>query len=260
VVSDFGILGLVDVFYTTALQHGRSLIIACLIVVSIIYGFIHARPRRVERTFASPNMTIRVVPGDLFEQPGHLVIGMCNTFDTSIPVIIDRRSIQGQFLERVFDGDAAEFDRQLDVALADATILCEIEKPGKQFKYAIGEVATIVSGNRRYFCVAYTDMNEKNEARGSVAGILQSMDRLWEAVSAYGNGEVVAIPVIGGGQARVAHVLPARDSIRLMILSFVLASRKEKVCNGLDIIVRPEDYEKLDRLEIQAFLDSLTGS
>lgn len=32
----------------------------------------------------SPEMTVRVEPGDLFDWPGHLAIGFCDTFDTEL--------------------------------------------------------------------------------------------------------------------------------------------------------------------------------
>jgi len=83
---------------------------------------------------------------------------------------------------------------------------------------------------------------------------------LWSEVSIHANGGSVSIPVIGGGQARLSSVLPAQDSIRLIALSFMFASRKEKVCDELRIVVRECDYGRLDRLEIQSFLSSLRPS
>jgi len=70
----------------------------------------------------------------------------------------------------------------------------------------------------------------------------------------------VAVPVIGGGQARIAQILPAQDAIRFVAFSFMLASRHEKVCDELRIVVQSEAYQRLDRLELQAFLDSLEMS
>jgi hypothetical protein len=251
------VIGLAVVFFPNAFERHRVFESVGTLIVAVIYGTVASWPKSIQQEFKSPNMTIRVVRGDLFDQPAHLVIGMCTTFDTAVPVIISETSVQGQFLQRVFKGDVGELDRQLNDALVDVTPVGSIDKPGKQVQYAVGEVATLLGEGVCYFCVAYTEMNVKNEARGTVGGIFDSLESLWRAVSAHGNGKVVAIPVIGGGQARVAQILPAQDSIRLMILSFVFASRHERVCNGLDIVVRAEDYEKLDVLEIQAFLRSL---
>jgi hypothetical protein len=121
-------------------------------------------------------------------------------------------------------------------------------------------VAVISDHARCFFCLAYTTMNERNEARGTPAGIWKSLDSLWRAVSEHANGGQLAVPVIGGGQARVAQVLPGQDSIRLIALSFLLASRAEKICDELIIVVRPQEFRKLDRLELQAFLRSLRPS
>lgn len=58
----------------------------------------------------------------------------------------------------------------------------------------------------------------------------------------------------------MSHALPAQDSIRLIILSFLLASREKRVCERLDIVVRDRDVRTLDMLELQAFLTSLQDS
>jgi hypothetical protein len=135
-----------------------------------------------------------------------------------------------------------------------------VEKEGKTERYLIGTVAALPQGPRRILFSAYTEMNDRNEARGTSDGIWRSMLSLWGAVSLYCNGEPVAIPVLGGGQARISQILPAQDSIRFIAFSFMLASRRERVCDELRIVVRPSEYEKLDRLELQAFLDSLEMS
>jgi hypothetical protein len=63
--------------------------------------------------------------------------------------------------------------------------------------------------------------------------------------------------VIGGGQSRISQEFPAQDSIRVIALSYMFASRHLKVNEGLNIVVRPEDVQNLDMLELQAFLKSL---
>ena len=118
----------------------------------------------------------------------------------------------------------------------------------------------LTESGRKLFFVAYTYMNEQNQARGTADGIWKSLLNLWAEVSKYGNGGTVSISVIRGGQARIAQILPAQDSIRFIALSFMLASRREKVSDELRIIVRPTDYNRLDRLELQSFLSSLRPS
>jgi hypothetical protein len=103
-------------------------------------------------------------------------------------------------------------------------------------------------------------MNERNEARGTVDGVWKSLLSLWSAVSAHSNGDAISIPVIGGGQARISQILPPQDSIRFIAFSYMLAARHESICEELRIVVDTKTYERLDRLELQAFLDSLEMS
>jgi hypothetical protein len=251
---------LLDIFFPKIITESGVWLAASIVLVSIVYGGVHAWPQPIVETYSSPNTQIRLIKADLFDQPGHLVIGMSDTFDTRIPDIIAKNSIQGQFLDRIFDGNIAELDQQLKAALSHLRPVGHIEKEGNKDKYEVGTVAVLKEHARRFFCVAYTEMNGNNEARGTVDGIWRSLDRLWQEVRAKANGGSVFIPVIGGGQSRLSQILPAQDSIRFMILSFMFASRHEKVCDELVIVVQPKDYERLDRLEIQSFLRSLWPS
>ncbi len=254
------VAGLVAALFPDALKdHGVFWVIA-VVVVSIVFGLQRSWPRPIERAYAKPNTAIRIVRGDLFDEPGHIVVGACDTFDSQMPNVISPQSVQGQALQRLYGGDLARFDQDLNAALKGETPVGSTQKEGKTERYAIGTVAAVPHGPRRILFLAYTEMNDRNEARGTSDGIWRSMLSLWEAVSLYCNGEPVAIPVLGGGQARISQILPAQDSIRFIAFSFMLASRRERVCDELRIVVRPSDYEKLNRLELQAFLDSLEMS
>jgi hypothetical protein len=124
----------------------------------------------------------------------------------------------------------------------------------------VGTVATVLCGDRRFYCVAYSQMNERSEATATVDGIWLSLSNLWNEVRVVSNGEPVAIGVVGGGQARVDHVLATVDSIRFIVISFVLASRKAKVCDCLEIVVSEDRASSIDMPALQAFLDSLGES
>ena len=55
----------------------------------------------------------------------------------------------------------------------------------------------------------------------------------------------------------MSTVLPIQDAIRFLILSFMFASRQQRVCEELVIVVRPQDEKRIDMLEVQEFLRSL---
>lgn len=252
--------GLVAALFPDALKDRGAFWVIVVVAVSAGFGLLRAWPRPIERVYTKPNTAIRLIRGDLFDEPGHIVVGACDTFDTQIPNVISPQSVQGQALQRLYGGDLARLDQDLNAALVRETPVGGVQKEGKTERYPIGTVAAVPHGARRILFLAYTKMNDRNEAHGSSDGIWRSMLSLWGAVSLYCNGGPVAIPVLGGGQARISQILPAQDSIRFIAFSFMLASRRERVCDELRIVVRPSDFEKLNRLELQAFLDSLEMS
>jgi len=254
------IIGLVSAIFPKVAPKGGAVLALVVVGISILYGTIRTWPRPIEQRYSAPNVVIRLKKGDLFSEPNHLVVGVTDTFDTRIPDIIDRKSVQAQLVDRLYAGDIAVFDAKVSEALRGVQPIGSISKPGKTERYAVGTVATVRDDSRCYFCVAYTEMNERNEARATMDGLWISLSSLWQAVSAYANGGTVSIPVIGGGQARISQVLPAQDSIRFIALSFMLACRREKICDVLNIVIHPREYEQLDRLEIQSFLKSLRPS
>ena len=148
----------------------------------------------------------------------------------------------------------------MEAALSGVPVKGTISKAGKQKLYEFGTVAVIRKHRIHYFCVAYAEMNENNQAQGTMDGLWKSLSSLWVSVRSKANGEAVAIPVVGGGLSRLSQVLPAQDAIRLTILSFMFASRQVPVCERLDIVVLPDVAKRLDMLELQAFLKSLTVS
>lgn len=227
----------------------------------VVYGVVRAWPRPVEASYQAPATTIKLIRGDLFEQQdAHLIIGVSDTFDTAAPYIAPK-SVQGQFLQRVYGGDVGLLDADIDRELAHVLPIGEVEgKQGKITRYPLGTTITLRANAVRYFLVAYTLMDKGSTASSTTDGVWNSLSELWKAVRANSNGGRVCVPLIGGGQSKLSPVLPAADSVRFIALSFMLASRTSKVCDELIIVAPPAEYDALDHLEIQAFLNSLRPS
>lgn len=218
-------------------------------------------PRPIEESYDTPRTRIRVVKGDIFDfGTEHVVIPTCDTFDTAPPHIIAQTSLQAQALSIIYDGDIARLDADLVAALSVIAPVAEVEKEGKTVRYEVGTVATINHTNRKLYFLAITNMDENNNAQGTPDGLWISLNRLWAEIRRTSNGRPVCIPVIGGGLSRMSSIVPTLDSLRFTVLSFIFASRQQPVCEELRIVLRPEDYERLDRLELQEFLTSLKPS
>lgn len=252
------LLGLYDVLFPSTVDKIGKPAVVVILVGAVLYGLLRAWPRVVQVNYRSPNTTITIIPGDLLTDDAHLVIGMTDTFDTT-PGVIAQSSLQAKFLDRLLGGDTARFDRGIEQSLAAEGVVKTgtVQKVGKTNRYPLGTVATLEERRRRFFCVAYSEMSETNEARASVDGVVESLSALWKAVCRHANGESVAMPVIGMGQSRLSQALSPSDAIRLQVLSFWLASREERRCQELRIVVLPEVYDTLDRGSLQDFLNGL---
>lgn len=217
-------------------------------------------PRPIECEYASPQTKIRIVKGDLFEQDADIVVGITNTFDTEIPHIIEQKSLLGQAIARLYGNDWKRLDTDIEIALGVKQVIGTIDKPGKQNVYEPGTVATVISGPRRVYFSAYSEMSDNNNASTKIELVTKSLYMLWDEVGRKGNGQPVAIVPWGGGLSRISRILPAQDSIRLIILTFMFASRHQKVSDELTMVVPEAFFKNLDRLELQAFLNSLRSS
>jgi hypothetical protein len=254
------LLGVYDIFVPRTLEKVDFPQVLIVPALALLYAGWRSWPYPIEQHYSTPDMQIRLITGDLFAQPCNLVIGMCDTFDVETPHIIATTSVQGQFLERIYQRDVSGLRGDVRLALARVSPIAHIEKEGNTDKYAIGTVATIKHQRKQYYCVAYTEMDHDNNVASSIGMLWESLTKLWDEVRKESNGDPVAIPVIGLGQSGMSAVLPIQDSIRFIILSFMFASRQRRVCNGLDIVLRAQDEKRVDMLEIQAFLKSLRNS
>jgi hypothetical protein len=253
-------LGLFDLFSPDTLGRLDLPEILIVPVAALLYAGWRSWPYPIEQHYATPDTKVRLVTGDLFEQDTSLVIGMADTFDIETPNIIATSSVQGQFLDRVYQHDLAALRQDLQASLATKQVVSTVVKDGNTERYELGTVATIKHQRKHYFCVAYASLDEHNKAASSMGVLWEAMDKLWDEVRIRSNGEAVSTPIIGLGQSGLSTVLPIQDAIRFLILSFMFASRKDRVCEELRIIVRPGDEKRIDMLEIQEFLRSLRKS
>lgn len=229
----------------------------------LAWAIFKAFPRRYAgRAFDHPDLSIAIRVGDILELDTDIVVGFSDTFDTdtTADVVISGASLQGQLLRRTYENDRRRLDEDLTRALSGYTpieVETKMAKPqGKLRRYAIGTVAVIGSPKRRIYCVAYSRMGNDLMARCSIDDFWISLGKLWEAIGARGQLSKVAVPIMGAELARV-YALDRENLLKVIILSFVASSRVHPVCRELTVIVRPEDVEKVDMLEMQAFLAAL---
>jgi hypothetical protein len=219
--------------------------------------FLNLPRKSVCRSLSSPDSTIEIKVGDLFNESGHLVIGTNDVFDTEPGEVIKSSSVQGQFLKRLYHGDYQHLDADIDLALEAFKGEREREsskQKGRLWRYPIGTTLVLGSADRRYFLNAYGYMRNDLRVKSTADDIWRSLSCLWEQVRLKGHGLEIAIPVIGSDLARTN--LPRMALIQLIVISFVAASKKDFVTKKLTVVVHPNDLDSVNLYALEDFLDS----
>jgi len=209
-----------------------------------------------------PDVTVTFHVGDLFDEDTHLVIGFTDTFDTSTASdrVVAGSALQGQLIDRRYDGDQQRLDRELAQALArhapTGVEQRDAKRLGKLVRYPIGTVAVLGAPAQRIFATAYSRMGNDLVPRSSVDDLWHSLSSLWDAVYEHGQRLPLAMPVVGSGAARIDRLGP-QGLLELILLSFVARSRELKFCRELRIVIRPADLPAYDIPSALAFLRRL---
>jgi transcriptional regulator with XRE-family HTH domain len=216
----------------------------------------------VRHQLGNPDMTLKIIAGNLFDQDTHIAVGFSDTFDTSIvdDRIIHSSSVQGQLLRHVYAGDQDQLDEQFDKALAGVPPL-RIESRqdkayGKLIRYPLGTVAVLGEPRRLIFAVAYGRMGNDLVVRAPVEDLWHCFAKLWEAVYQHGQRGTLSVPLMGSGLARI-DTLDRGNLLRLILLSFVAYSRLRLVCHELRIVIHPDDVHRVDLSSLREFLRTL---
>jgi hypothetical protein len=226
--------------------------------VSLIIALATNLPRRsFSHALSSPDSVIEIKIGDLFDESEHLVIGANDVFDTELGEVIRPSSVQGQFLTRIYNNDQARLDAEIEAALAplhQQRTHAPAKIKGKTWRYPVGTALVLGAGDRRYFLSAYGFMGDDLRVKSTADAIWNSLSKLWEQVRLKGHGLNIAIPVVGSDLARTN--LPRMALIKLIIISFIAASKRQFVARKLTVVIYPQDLDTIDFPALKDFLES----
>lgn len=249
-------LGVLDIMFPNTFglkYHGLE----AFTVISLVWAVISIFPRfEISRRLSVPDTMIKIKVGDLFNEDADLIIGMNDTFDTEKGNIIKAKSIQGQFLATVYNDDTPRLNTDLTAALNSISGTRDSQKSqGKKTRYTIGTVATLTAGIKKYYCSAYSFMGNDLKAQSDIKKLSASLDMLWEEIRLKGQRGKVAMAVLGSDLARIGTASHS-NLIKLIVSSFLLASRENPISEQLTIVIYPSNLEKVNMLELNDFLQN----
>jgi hypothetical protein len=207
------------------------------------------------------NIKIKIFSDDLFEQvDSNLVIGMTDTFDTELGQIIDAKTIQGQFTSQIYGGNSNKLNQDLQTLLSsqhpNSGTIDQSKKQGNNTRYSIGTTVTLEHGVKKYFCVAYSHLDNQLHAKSSYENITMALTNLWKEVRKKSNNTKVSIPVIGSGLARI-NGMSYVWLIKTIIISYMTASKEANICPELHLIISKSDKNKIRWSQIKDFMENL---
>lgn len=221
-----------------------------MLLAAIIWVVLTRRPvSKVVYKVPKRDLMFEVKIGDIFAEKGDVVVSTSTTFDTDIASgLISPDSLQGQVALKFFNGNTAEIDRQLGIALNGVAFTNNANAPGKKQEYPIGTVAKVTAGTKTFYFLAMSRMNQHGTAGSTLHEVEDSLEKLWEFIANQGNLADLTVPLIGTGRGRIDT--SRKKMTEKIAQSFADAAKNRVFCNKLTVMIRPEDA---DRFQVNLF-------
>lgn len=224
---------------------------AFVLMSGAIWFLSYAYERRtVSFQVPTTSSVITIKFGNLFEEQMDWLIGVNEFFDGQLGQVIAKTSVHGQFITNVFNGDEARFRAAITASLAGTPSTSTTRPIQPSERYEIGTTAVIANGRHHAFLVAMSSTDLiTHKAKSTVPMVWTAMKGALQAVHDHGNGQPLAMPLIGNGQSSV-NIEP-QHLLRLITLALVDFGRKVGLPKHVLIVLPDGCFDQLDIREIR---------
>ena len=225
--------------------HAGSVIVGAVIIA---IGYVMWRliePTHVSFSLKTTNTNISIRFGDLFASRGHIVIPVGEFFDSQLGEPVAPASVHGQFIQQVLQGNSAKFDADVERSLASQTYEQVARRVGHDRRYDIGTTAVLTEGARKYFLFALSKTDVvTSKASADVPQMWTALIGLWRKVRTEANGEIVYVPLVGGGLSGVG--LEPIHLLRFLLLTVLAETRAAPITSQIEVILHRDLFQKID--------------
>ena len=187
--------------------------------------------------------TVVIKVGDLFESPDHLVVQVNERFDSELGQRVERSSVHGQAISRLFPTESRF--REMVLASLRSQGIEPLANDAGDHSYPIGSTAVVDDGPRKLFVSALTHADpETHLASADVPDLWVMLTSLWSSVRAHANGRPIAMTLIGDGLARI-HLGP-RSLLSLILASIERSNREGLISGRITVMLTEERYRSID--------------
>jgi hypothetical protein len=219
---------------------------------SAVLGFLISayEARKVAFTVPNTDTTLTLKFSSIFDEDADWIIGVNEFFDSTLGDIVSASSLHGQIIAKLYNGNEANFRRDVDAALANFKGESVDRAAGQTIRYPLGTTAVIPRGPRKIFLVAIskTDL-ATHRSSSSVPFLWDALGETLRQVDSLGNGEPLALPLIGNGRASLN--IPPQHLLRLITLKLLEAAKQYDLPRKITINLSDDCFEHLDLVEIK---------
>ena len=210
-----------------------------LLVAAVLIGAWRAMPSD-SKTARIPGTTscITIQYSDLFAERGVIAVPVNDFYDSAIGPHVSARSVHGQTIAHLFNGDGSAFEKAVDASLAGIPYQVVTRTSGRSHCYPIGTTAYLGIGrpNILAFVLTNTDLNTL-KVEADVPKMWKALHGLWETARVHCNDTPLALPLVGGALAGVG--LSPQHLLSLIVMSAASETRQKRICADIRICLIP---------------------
>lgn len=231
-------------------NHGTSYLVFA--IASATIGFLIAAYEARALAFTIPNTdtTLTLKFSSIFDEAADWIIGVNEFFDSTLGNIVSANSLHGQIIARLYNGNEANFRRDVDAALAGQQSEPVQRAEGQTARFPLGTTAVIARGPHKIFLVAISKTDLATHRSSSTVPILwDALSDAFKEVDSRGNGDPLAMPLIGNGRASLN--IPPQHLLRIITLKLTELGKQYDLPRRITINLSDDCFEHLDLVEIK---------
>lgn len=209
--------------------------------------------KRVEIDLPNLRTSINLFAGNLLDQSGCVIVPANDFFDNVVnESIVAVKSVDGQMIKRFWAGNISEMDKAINEGLKECAFVEEERAlPAKNRRYDIGtSVILKPKDDLRVIWVALTHTDiATNKTHAGIEDLQIAIRSALVTARNKGNGDVLSIPLFGGGLSRTG--LSSSFLLNLLIGIIVDESKKESISETINIVLTRKVINKLNLVEIK---------
>jgi hypothetical protein len=231
-------------------DHGRLYLCFAVLCAATSYLITAFEARCVRFTIPGTDVRLTLKFGDLFKEDADWLVGVNEFFDSELGPLVSPDSIHGQIVTREYGGNGARFRAELDQALSKHNGKATARGQGQTTRYDLGTTAVLHRSSKHLYLVAIAKTNlQTNRASTTVPILWDALGEALKTIDNTGNGQPLAMPLIGNGRASVP--VPPQHLLRLITLIIMEAAKRHGLPKSITIALADDCFEHLDLHEIK---------